>query len=94
MIPKLKELPYSKRVQYVRIYNNMSDFQSISIAQHLAHWNVSRAFCVQYTVLVSYKGALCGPTTCADPVGIMDWREVLFMSLRIWHLWGSTILES
>ena len=29
------------------------------------------------------KGALCRPNTCSDPVGIVDWRGVLFMSLRI-----------
>ena len=29
------------------------------------------------------KGALRGPTTCSDPVGIMDWGDVLFMSLSI-----------
>ena len=37
------------------------------------------------------KGALRGPTTCSDPVGIIDWGGVLFISLRIWHLWGSMI---
>ena len=31
---------------------------------------------------------------CSDPVGIMDWGGVLFMSLRVWHLWGSTIFGS
>ena len=29
-----------------------------------------------------------------DPVGIMDWGGVLFMSLKIQHLWGSTIFGS
>ena len=40
------------------------------------------------------KGTLRGRTTCYDPVGIMDWRGVLFTSLRFWHLWGSTIFGS
>ena len=26
------------------------------------------------------KGALRGPTTCSNPVGIMDWGGVFFMS--------------
>ena len=37
------------------------------------------------------KGALRGTTTCADTVGIIDWGGVLFMSLRICHLWGRII---
>ena len=32
------------------------------------------------------RGALRGPTTCSDPVGIVDWGCVFFTSLRIWHL--------
>ena len=40
------------------------------------------------------KGALRGPTTSSDPVGIMDWGGVLFMSLGNWRLWGSTIFRS
>ena len=28
------------------------------------------------------------------PVGITDWGDVLFISLRIWHLWGSKIFGS
>ena len=38
--------------------------------------------------------ALRRPTTCSDLVGIVDWGSVLFTSLRIWHLCGSTILRS
>ena len=34
-----------------------------------------------------YLGALRIPTTCSNPVGIIDWGGVLFMSLRICHLW-------
>ena len=40
------------------------------------------------------KDALCGPTACSDPMVIMDWGGVLFMSLRIWHMRGSTIFGS
>ena len=40
------------------------------------------------------RGALRGPTTCSDPVGIVDWGGVLFTSLRIWHMWGNMIFGS
>ena len=31
---------------------------------------------------------------CSDPVAIVYWGDVLFMSLRIEHMWGSTIFGS
>ena len=40
------------------------------------------------------KDPLRGPTTSSDPVSVVDWGGILFMSLRIWHLWGNTIFES
>ena len=47
--------------------------------------NVRQAFCVQYTVLVSYKCASSGLTSCSHP---MDWGGGLK------HLWGCTIFGS
>ena len=40
------------------------------------------------------KGALRGPTTRSDPVGIVDWGGIIFMRPSIRHMWGSTIFES
>ena len=47
--------------------------------------------CEEVVVLRSIhsSGALRRPTTCSEPVGIMDGGGVLFMSLRIWHLWAA-----
>ena len=30
----------------------------------------------------------------SDPVGIVNWGVVLFVNLKIWHMWGSTIFGS
>ena len=40
--------------------------------------NMVHTFCV----ILEYS-------TCSDSVVIMDWGCVLFMSLRIWHLWAA-----
>ena len=40
------------------------------------------------------KSPLRGQTKCSDPMVFMDWGGVLFMSLMIWHLWGSPIFIS
>ena len=42
-----------------------------------------RAYRVKYTVLVSQRVTLLVPATCSDPVGIMDWGGVLFLSIMI-----------
>ena len=46
----------------------------------MVNYNEMRVFLGKYTVLVSQMLASRKPTTCSQPVGIMDRRDVLFMS--------------
>ena len=39
------------------------------------------------------KCALLRSTTCSDPIEFVDCGGVTFVSLRIWHMWGSTIFK-